>query len=274
MGTEHLIITGRSGTGVTTIAVNLSAALAEAGHRVAHVGHDPRRVGTARLRGENLLVACADDCTGVRPACALGFRDILCIECGTTEEETQTDFRRLCRLQTITRFAPDYVVHDLSGEPGTVLPYLAKGLAPWRLIIVTSGDVAAIGTLNAFIASIAPSHNESGRFGGVIANNLAGPFFESLVADYISESGARLLGNVPRSLLVSVSEYYGKSLIEAAPESHNSFSYRKLARVVTQELESAVPRSLDEDTFAEWLRKWGEIINELETGLIRDGAAI
>ena len=84
MAAEHLVITGRSGAGVSTTAVNLSAALAEQGYRVAHLGYDRRRISTGLLRGRAPLKAacgngCKEPCSDTKIHCALGFQDILCI---------------------------------------------------------------------------------------------------------------------------------------------------------------------------------------------------
>jgi len=34
------------------------------------------------------------------------------------------------------------------------------------------------------------------------------------------------------------------------------------------------PKYLEHDTLRRWALKWGEIITELETGVVRDGSAI
>jgi nitrogenase iron protein NifH len=79
---------------------------------------------------------------------------------------------------------------------------------------------------------------------------------------------------VPHSLMVSAGEYCSQTVIESAPQSHLSSVYRKLARLVVQGIPVGAPHFLGADTFAAWQRKWCEITEELETGMVRDGAAI
>ena len=275
--TEHLVITGRSGAGVSTTAVNLSGALAEQGYRVAHLGYDRRRISTGLLRSSSPLQAtCANACQEARNDkklhCALGFEDILCIECGVDEEaKSVPEFAALRRMELMARFQPDFVVHDIAGEPESVLPFLLNEDEPTRVFVVASADFAALTTLNLFLATFARERCHNKRFGGIVANNITGPFFESIVEDFTREAGTSSLASVPRSLLVSAGEYGGQTVIESAPQSHISSVYRKLSRLVVQDLAVGMPHSLD---FSVWLQKWAEITEELECGLVRDGAAI
>jgi nitrogenase iron protein NifH len=280
MTTEHLVITGRSGAGVSTTAVNLSAALAEMGYRVAHLGYDRRRISTGLLRGSAPLKAacgnaCKEACNDTKFHCAIGFQDILCIECGVDgEADVAPEFAIMRRMELMARFRPDFVVHDVAGEPETVLPFLRHEGEPTRLFVVTSADFAALTTLNLFLGAIASESTNGSRFGGVIANNISGPFFKSLVDDFTLEAGSPPIVSVPNSLMVSVGEYGSQTVIESAPKSHLSFFYRKLARLVVLGLDPGKPHPLDSATFSAWLRKWSEITEELESGFVRDGAGI
>jgi len=275
MAPEHIVIAGRSGVGNSTTAVNISAALAEEGYRVAHVGYDPRRLSTAPLRGRGELVACGEECLKGGAACVVGYRSILCVEAGNGDEgEGEAVLGRLCHFEEIARHRLDYVIHDISGGPETVLSFLSETDEPWRLLVVTSADIASIHTLNDFIAQFNGLNNGRGRFGGVIANNLSGPFFESVVGDFIRETGAHLVANIPRSMMISVGEFCTLPLVEVAPHGHVTAVYRKIARALTQGKDAKVPIHLDDGALSEWSRRWREIIEELESGIVRDGAAI
>lgn len=272
---EHIVIAGRSGVGNTTTAVNISAALAEEGYRVAHVGYDPRRLSTAPLRGQGKLVACGAGCLKGGAACLVGYRGVLCVEAGNgDEEEGEAVLGRLCQFEEIARHRLDYVIHDISGGSETVLSFLSETDEPWRLFVVTSADIASIHTLNDFIARFNGLKAGKGRFGGVIANNLSGPFFESVVGDFIRETGAHLVANIPRSMMISVGEFCTLPLVEVAPLGHVTAVYRKIARTVADGKDARIPSHLDDRALAEWYRRWREIIDELESGIVRDGAAI
>lgn len=275
MAYEHIIIAGRSGVGKSSVAVNLSVALAEEGYRIAHVGYDPRRVATAPLRGDSPLSACGEECPKGRSASVVGFREILCVEAGNDEEGWDgAEFGSICRLEAMASHQPDFVVHDISGTPEAVFSFLAGGEEQWRLFVVTTADMHAIQGLNDFIACFATLDKRKGQFGGVIANNLTGPFYESIIADFIRESGALLLLNVPRSLLVHASEYMGRSVVEAAPLAHLTATFRRIAHIISRGTNPKPQRSLAAAELAAWAKKWSEIIIELETGVVRDGAAI
>ncbi|AJE02152.1 P-loop NTPase family protein [Geobacter pickeringii] len=272
---EHIVIAGRSGIGNSTTAVNISAALVEERYRVAHVGYDPRRLSTAPLRGAAELVACGEECLRGSAACVVGHRGILCIEAGNGDDEGgNAVFGSLCHFEEIARHRLDYVIHDISGEPGTVLSFLADTDEPWRLFVVTSADIASIHTLNDFIAQFNGLKPGKGRFGGVIANNLSGPFFESVVGDFIRETGAHLVANIPRSMMISVGEFCTLPLVEVAPQGHVTAVYRKIAHTVAGGKDAKIPSHLDERALAEWSHRWREIIEELDSGIVRDGAAI
>lgn len=275
MAPEHIVIAGRSGVGNSTTAVNISAALVEERYRVAHVGYDPRRLSTAPLRGQGKLVACGEECLRGRAACVVGHGGILCVEAGNGDVGGgDAVLGSLCHFEEIARHRLDYVIHDISGGPETVLSFLSETDEPWCLFVVTSADIASIHTLNDFIARFNGLKAGKGRFGGVIANNLSGPFFESVVGDFIGETGAHLVANIPRSMMISVGEFCTLPLVEVAPQGHVTAVYRKIARALTQGKEARVPRHLDNGALAEWSRRWREIIEELESGIVRDGAAI
>lgn len=167
MAPEHLVVTGKSGAGVSTTAVNLSAALAEQGYRVAHLGYDRRRISTELLRGRSPLKAacgnaCQEPCNDTKFHCAIGVHDILCIECGVDgEAEVAPEFALLRRMELLARFGPDFVVHDIAGEPESVLPFLRYDGEAMRLFLVTSADFAALTTLNLFLNAIASEDRKS-----------------------------------------------------------------------------------------------------------------
>jgi len=275
MAPEHIVIAGRNGVGNSTTAVNISAVLAKERYRVAHVGYDPRRLSTAPLRGDGKLVTCGEKCPDGRDACVEGYRGILCVEAGNGDYDGNgAELGCIFRFEALARHRLDFVIHDISGEPETVLSFLSRTEEPWRLFVVTSADIASIHTLNSFIARFNELGGAKGRFGGVIANNLSGPFFESVVGDFIRETGAPLVANIPRSMMISVGEFCTLPLVEVAPQGHVTAVYRKIARAVTDGKEARIPSHLDDGALAAWSRHWLEIIDELENGIVRDGAAI
>ncbi|MBJ6723748.1 nucleotide-binding protein [Geomesophilobacter sediminis] len=276
MAAQHLVVVGKSGVGKSTTAANLAAALADAGKRVVLIGYDTRWNTTATLRGDNLLAPIPHwNGEGAVPFYARGFRSSLCIEAGDlTIEGEAVGATELLRNPLVREYDPDYVIHDVSWEPAAsfVLPAAAEGVI--RVLAVTSADMGAIHAVNELFAWLNTVSATDCRFGGVVVNNLSGPLYESIVSDFANLTGATVAASVTHSLMVSVSDFYNQTLIEAAPSSHVTYAYRKVARTVLDDLELRRPAFLDTVALKEWAVKWGEIITELETGLVRDGSNI
>lgn len=273
---EHIVIVGKGGVGKSTTSTNLCAALVEEGKRVALIGYDPRWNSTATLRGESRLRPVQEWHGGAaEPQFALGYRGALCIEAGELTVEGETAHSAaLAQLPLITGYRPDFVIHDVSWEPDASfqLPPASEGVV--RLFVVTSADMAAVHVVNELFAWLNTNASVDCRFGGVVINNLSGPFYESIITDYVGKTGTSAVVSVPHSLMVSVSDFYNQTLIESAPCSHNTFVYRRLARLVVGQRVVPRPIALSRVELKEWALKWGDIIAELETGVVRDGSNI
>ncbi len=269
---EQIVIVGKAGVGKSTTAANLGGALAESGRRVVVIGYDPRRNSTANLRGGSELKPLpAWEGGAAIPAYAAGFKGALCVEAGELAAEERAT---LVRHPFIAGQGAEFIIHDLAWEQGTsfVLPPAMDGVA--RLYVVTSADMAAIHVVNELFAWLNTIPSSDCRFGGVVVNNLTGPFYESIIADFVARTTTSIVANVPHSLMVSVSDFYNQTLIESAPFSHNSYIYRKLARHVSEQTVAPRPRFLDCWELRHWAAKWGEIIAELETGIVANGSHI
>jgi len=106
------------------------------------------------------------------------------------------------------------------------------------------------------------------RLGGVIANGLIAPYARQLVDDFVDRTGTRVIGYVPRSQVVSQSELYGKTVIEAAPTSGQAEIYRGLARYIVEQEETTIPRPLNGPELKAWAREWGDRIFSTESGVV------
>jgi nitrogenase iron protein NifH len=285
---KHIAIYGKGGIGKSTTTSNISAALAESGYRVIQIGCDPKSDSTTILRGGNDLPTVLDTLREqsklrIEDISATGFGGVLCIEAGGPVPGVGCAGRGinaavdlLQELKVFEEFKPDFVLYDVLGDVvcgGFAVP-IRDGLAD-RAFVVTSSDFMAIFAANNLFKAInkyAPSGGA--RLGGVIANSILAPYAPALIDDFAAKTGSHVIGYVPRSLVVAQSELYGKTVIEAAPQSEQAQVYRNLAKYIDENEASVIPRPLNSPELKKWAREWGDRIFEVESGVVHEMASI
>ncbi|KAF0219092.1 MAG: nitrogenase subunit NifH [Geobacteraceae bacterium] len=285
---KHIAIYGKGGIGKSTTTSNIAAALAEAGYRVIQIGCDPKSDSTTILRGGNELPTVLDTLREhskikIEDISAVGFKGVLCIEAGGPVPGVGCAGRGinaavglLQDLHLFEEYKADYVLYDVLGDVvcgGFAVP-IRDGIAE-RAYVVSSSDFMAIYAANNLFKAISKYAPSGGaRLGGVIANGLTAPYAESLVDDFVGRTGTKVIGYVPRSLVVSQSELYGQTVIEASPGSSHADIYRGLARHLVEHEETTIPAPLNGRELKAWAREWGDRIFEVEAGVIGERAAI
>ncbi|HJV66117.1 MAG TPA: P-loop NTPase [Geomonas sp.] len=276
MAVEHVVIAGKSGVGRSTTAANLAAVLAEEGFRVALIGYERYSNSTVPLRGSTpLLPVPGWPGSGGAPHYAHGYRGVLCIEAGESAVATGgTEAASLLKQSLLTGYRPDFVLHDLSQEPGPSfrLPVATDGVM--RVLAVTTADMTAIQAVNDLFAWLNTVSAVNCSFGGVVANNLSGPLYESIVSDFAAEAGTSVAAKISHSLMVYVSDVYTTTVVQSAPHSHLAYAFRRLAQGLLRPESVARPKHLQTAALKRWSLKWGDIISELETGVVSNGSGI
>jgi len=286
--TEQIAFYGKGGAGKTSLAANLSAALAETGKKVVLVGCDLKVDTGILIHGKEQVPTLFDyllsgEIPRAEDIVVQGYRDIACVEVGDSlsgdECVTRIIGRALALLREIDLVAalhPDYVIYDIPGDIGcSAIASHLNILPTQRTYIVTSADLMSFYAANSFIRTV--SRQPGVRTAALIGNALAGSFEESFVADFASQVNISVAGLIPRSLVVRHSELYGKTAIESSPESNQANYYRTLAQQILKGKGQQKPEALKPLSVAalrSWARGWGDRLGELEFGIIQDGAGI
>jgi nitrogenase iron protein NifH len=285
---RHIAIYGKGGIGKSTTTSNLSAALAGAGYKVIQIGCDPKSDSTNTLRGNKYLPTVLDSLRGgnkvrLEDVSIKGFNGVLCIESGgpvpgvgCAGRGINAAVNLLQELKLFEEFKPDFVLYDVLGDVvcgGFAVP-IRDGITD-RAYVVTSSDFMAIYAANNLFKAISKYAPTGGaKLGGIIANGLSAGYSKSIIDDFASRTGTMAVGYVPRSLVVSQSELYGKTVIEANPESEHAETYRALAKYIAESDDLVIPNPIGVNDLREWARDWGDRIYNLETGVVSVSEAI
>jgi nitrogenase iron protein NifH len=279
---KQIAIYGKGGIGKSTTTSNIAAALAKAGYRVIQIGCDPKSDSTTTLRGGKYLPTVLDSIrdgerVSLSDISVVGFAGVLCIEAGgpvpgvgCAGRGINAAVSLLQDLNLYEEFNPDFVLYDVLGDVvcgGFAVP-IREGLAD-KVYVVSSSDFMAVYAANNLFKAInkyAPSGGA--QLGGIIANGLTAPYARMLIDDFAFRTGTSVVQYISRSLVVSHSELYGKTVIEANPESPHANLYRELAERIDEDAHIVMPKPLNVNELREWAREWGDRIIQGEQGVI------
>jgi nitrogenase iron protein NifH len=283
----QIAIYGKGGVGKTTIAANLSAAVAGGGRRVLLIGCSPTADSSHLLIGEKIpvtLQAFLQEAVDADPKALIteGYQGVGCIEigesldnCGCSSRGIAAAVDRIYELGLVESFSPDFVIYDMPGDLGCLAELSLEKRAVDLSLIVTSADFQSLYAANRLIALL---HRAGGKSRvALVTNGSVSSFEDSFVEDFASQVGLSVAAAIPRSFAVRHSELYGKTVIEAGPLSSHANVYRSLARHIADKKISgsrADAEPLDAVKLKGWAHEWGRRLGELEFGIISDGAGI
>lgn len=281
MATRQIAFYGHKGVGTTTIVVNTAAALAEAGQRVIVVGCDGELNSTAVLHPRRSVIPLGEailesDRSGKSYVLA-GFKGIRTIEFGIirSPEALTAGISRLHKLLAAEGQSADFILYDIAGDAQQMLlPLANEGLFD-EVLLITSAQVPALKSVNHLLRfkalGILPP---TVRLLGLLGNALPTTYAEAVVDDFSRKTELAVIVYIPRSLVVSRCEFFGETLIDAAPLSHHTYLYRKVAKALLGGLPelNSVPFSTEE--LEDWGRNWGDRLYDLGEGFIEIGSGI
>jgi nitrogenase iron protein NifH len=285
---RHIAIYGKGGIGKSTTASNISAALSEMGYRVIQIGCDPKSDSTSTLRGNRYLPTVLDsmrdgNAVKLEDISVTGFGGVLCIESGGPVPGVGCAGRGINAAVTLLRemklfeeFKPDYVLYDVLGDVvcgGFAVP-IRDGITDCAYVVTSSDFMAIYAANNLFKAINKYAPTGGAKLGGIIANGLSAGYSKAIIDDFAARTGSNAVGYVPRSLIVSQSELYGKTVIEANSDSPQTTIYRELAGNVAENGSMVIPNPIGTNDLRNWARDWGDKIYNLETGVVSVSEAI
>lgn len=243
-------IYGKGGIGKSTIASNLSVALAEQGYRVMQIGCDPKADSTTLLRhGKELptilsTVREKKDNFPLEEVIHTGYRGVLCVEAGgpipglgCAGRGIITALEKLEAKGAYELYKPDILLYDVLGDVvcgGFSMP-MRNGYAS-KVYIVTSGENMSIYAA----ANIATAINnfkdrDYATLGGMILNERNVEREEEKVQELCREFHTDIRQRIPWSSLVQQAEDKKMTVLQAFPDSEEAETYRQLAKKILEE---------------------------------------
>lgn len=266
MGMKQIAIYGKGGIGKSTVATNLSLALAAMGKQVMQVGCDPKRDSTRSLTGGQLIPTVLDtfrECLrlgrneygiNLEEIVYAGAKGVRCVEAGGPEPGTGcagrgvlTAIQILKNLNAYDAYDLDIVVYDVLGDVvcGGFAQPIREGFAR-EIYLVCSGEFMSLYAANNIAKAIQRlSRRGEARLCGLICNSRGRPDFERLVLTKMAEHlGTTVAGFIPQSTEISACEVDGLAVMEGAPDSDAAQAFRALSQTVLDRQTGVVPNPL------------------------------
>ncbi len=264
---RQIAIYGKGGIGKSTIAANLSVALAQGSKEIMQVGCDPKRDSTRNLTGGRLIPTVLDtlrDCLRrgrdqhsieLEQIVFPGSAGVHCVEAGGPEpgigcagRGVLTAIQILRDLDAYRTYELDLVIYDVLGDVvcGGFAQPIREGFAR-EIFLVCSGEFMSLYAANNIARAIERlSRRGQARLSGLICNSRGHPTLEKLVLEAVAKRmGTQLVGFIPRSQSIGRCEVEGITVMEGAPESEAAGAFRTLSERVLATEGGVIPAPLE-----------------------------
>lgn len=267
--TQRICFLGRGGSGKSTVAQNISHAMALQGLRVLLIGNDSSLSSTVLLRGNIVLTPALE---AYREQYEIDLADyilptpsgVFCLELGSLDPglgclargvsliDEMLDEQGIAELLHL-----DYILYDISGETpctGYILP-IREGLMH-RCIIVTNGSFASVTTANSILQGVLRAAHTEKFPVQLLVNNASCAETKAELAAYAQKATIEIVASIDYSHEVEFSALAGKTVFDTAPDSAIAHHIQQIAKdlllpTIPTDL-TPVPRS----ELIPWLQAW------------------
>lgn len=267
--TQRICFLGRGGSGKSTVAQNISHALARKGYRVLLIGNDISLSSTLLLRGTADIAPALED---YREHYEIDLNDyilptdsgVYCLELGSIDPGVGCLARGVSLIdemldtQGVTaRLRLDFILYDISGETpctGYILP-IRDGVMQ-RCLIVTNGSFASVTTANSILQAVLRASGKERFPVQLIVNNASCSDTKDELASYARRATIEILASIDYSRELEYSSLAGRTVFDTAPES---LCAAHLEAVADDLLLPTIPTRLTPFPRRElivWLRGW------------------
>lgn len=244
---ERIAVYGKGGIGKSVVATSLSACYALQQKKVLHVGCDPKRDSTVRLLGLDTEPVTVLERLGRNPNAVktgdvimTGRLGIDCCECGGPTPGMGCAGRGVARTlefleerEVFEASSYDVVMFDVLGDVvcGGFAAPLRVGFAQ-KVLVVTSEEPMSLYAANNICRAVQTYAANGVVLAGLVANlrnNETDPSIFELFADLIN---SRVLAVIPRDEAIIEAERRMETVLERAPQTPVSATFRALSEAV------------------------------------------
>lgn len=239
----RIAIYGKGGIGKSTIAANLSAAMAATGAKVLQIGCDPKQDSTRVLLSGRRLTTVLDYLRSTQPSqrtlddvVGSGYGGVACVEAGGPEPGVGcagrgilSTFELLSQLQIDERNY-DVTLYDVLGDVvcgGFAVP-LRDNYAE-IVYVVTSGEFMALYAANNILRGVRNFEVNGPRIGGIILNRRGLEDEDARVQRFADAAQIPIVASFPRSAQFAEAEQASQPLLAAFPTSDLTSTFSHLA---------------------------------------------
>ncbi len=261
----QIALYGKGGIGKSTMAANISVALAKKGLKVMQVGCDPKHDST-RLLLEGKAQPTVLEYVRNTPLSKRKLEDVimegtegvLCTEAGGPEPGIGCAGRGiLTTFDTLKKLGADQLdvdvkVYDVLGDVvcgGFAVPL--RGEYADGIMLVTSGEFMAMYAANNIMKGLSNFDTGSPRLIGIILNSRGVEGEEELVNRFAKATGTEVIAVMPRDRLFAEAEGRGHTVRELFPESDIAKAVDSIAQRIVDVSQGKVkcvyPHPLDDD---------------------------